>query len=75
MIRFQYTATLFPLNPEEIGRHLYRISKIKPLKSKYNRKGINFPSRKDDWKKFPIKNNPTIALNVLYLLKMNIYPA
>ena len=52
MIRFQYTATLFPLNPEEIGRHLYRISKIKPLKSKYNRKGINFPSRKDDWKKF-----------------------
>ena len=33
--------------------------------NKYNWKGINFPSEKDNWKKFE-KNNVTIALNVLH---------
>ena len=33
--------------------------------NKYNWKGINFPSEKDDWKKVE-KNNVTIALNVLH---------
>ena len=42
--------------------------------SKYNWEGINFPSEKDDWKKFE-KNNVTIALNVLYAKKEKIYPA
>ena len=40
----------------------------------YNWEGINYPSEKDDWKKFE-KNNVTIALNVLYAKKEKIYPA
>ena len=50
-----------------------RITKIKPFINKYNWEGINFPSEKDDWKKFE-KNNVTIALNVLYAKKEKIYP-
>ena len=33
---------------------------------KYNWKGINFPSHKDDWKKFE-SNNQSIALNILFV--------
>ena len=50
------------------------ITKVKPFINKYNWEGINFPSEKDDWKKFE-KNNVTIALNVLYAKKEKIYPA
>ena len=53
------------LNHEEIKKDWQRITKIKPFINKYNWKGINFPSEKDDWKKIK-KNNVTIALNVLY---------
>ena len=42
--------------------------------NKYNWEGINFKSKKDDWKKID-KNNVTIALNVLYAKKEKIYPA
>ena len=35
---------------------------------------MNFPSEKDDWKKYD-KNNLTIALSVLYAKKENIFPA
>ena len=42
--------------------------------NKYNREGINFPSEKDDWKKFE-KNNITIVLNVSYAEKDKIYRA
>ena len=35
--------------------------------------GINFPSQKDDWKKFE-KNNVTIAHNILYAIYIYIYP-
>ena len=35
---------------------------------------MDFPSEKDDWKKFE-KNNVTIVLNVLYVKKEKIYPA
>ena len=42
--------------------------------TKINWEGINFPSEKDDWKKFE-KNNLTIALNVLYAKREKIYPA
>ena len=35
---------------------------------------MNFPSEKDDWKKFE-KNNVTIALIVFYAKKEKIYPA
>ena len=60
------------LNYEEIGKHAKSITKNKPFVNKYKWEGINFPSEKDDWKKFD-KNNVTIALNVLYAKK--IYPA
>ena len=39
-----------------------------PLQSstdKYNLEGINYPSKKDDWKKLE-KNILAIALNILY---------
>ena len=70
---FQYAVTA-ALNNEEIKKDLQRITKIKPFINKYNWEGINFPSEKDDWKKFE-KNNVTIALNVLYAKKEKIYPA
>ena len=42
--------------------------------NKYNWKEVNYPSGKDGRKKSQ-KSNPTIALNVLYVLKIDIYPA
>ena len=48
--------------------------KIKSFISRCDWKRINYPSRKDDWKKFK-KNNPTIFLNVLYIKKMEIHPS
>ena len=38
---------------------------------KYNRKGINYPSAKGEWKRLE-KNNSRISFN---MLKKNIYPA
>ena len=70
---FQYAVTA-ALNNEEIKKDLQRITKIKPFINKYNWEGINFPSEKDDWKKFE-KNNVTIALNVLYTKKEKLYPS
>ena len=64
---FQYAVT-FALNYEEIKKDPQRITKIKLFLNTYNWEGINFPSQKDDWRKFE-KNNVTIALNVLYLKK------
>ena len=32
-----------------------------------NLKGMNYPSKIGDWKTFE-KNNPTIALNILYIV-------
>ena len=55
-------------------KNLQKSSKIEPFINKYNWKGINYPSGKNGWKTF-VKNNPAIALNVLYVYKMNIYPA
>ena len=64
------------LKHEEIGKHSQRITKTKPFIDRYKNgvekegiwEGINFPPDKDYWKKFQ-KNNPTIALNVLYAKK------
>ena len=68
---FQYSVTAV-LNHEEIGKNPERIKK--PFINKYKWEGINFPSEKDDWKKFE-KNKVTIAHNVLYAKKEKIYPA
>ena len=69
---FQYAVTV-ALYYKEFKKDPQRIAKIKPFVNKYNWKGINFPSEKDDWKKFE-KNNVTIALNVLYAKKEKTYP-
>ena len=61
---FQYAATV-ALSYEEIESHAERVSNIKPFINKYNWEGINHLSKTDDWKTFG-KNNPTIALNILY---------
>ena len=50
------------------------MKKIKPFINKYNWDGKNYPSEKDDWKKFE-KNNIAIPLNVLYTKVEKIYPA
>ena len=54
------------LTYEEIESHPERFLFIKPFLNKYNWKGINYPSKIDDWKTFE-KNNPTIALNIFYI--------
>ena len=61
---FQYAATV-ALNYEEIESHPERVSSIKSFINKYNWERINYSSKIDDWKTFG-KNNPTIALNILY---------
>ena len=61
------------LNHEEIKRDPQRISKSKPFINKYNWKGINYPSKIDDLKTFQ-ENNPTIALNILYVKGKEILP-
>ena len=70
---FQYAVTV-ALNHEEIEKDPQRLTKIKPFINKYGCKRIDFPSEKDNWKKFE-KNNITIVLNVLYGKKEKIYPA
>ena len=53
------------LNYDEIKKDPQRITKVKPFINKYNWEEINYPSEKDDWKKFE-KNNVTIAINALH---------
>ena len=57
---FQYAVTV-AFNHEEIGKNPERITKIKPFINKYKWEGINFPSVKDDWKRYE-KNNVAIIL-------------
>ena len=57
---------LLKLNYETIKKDPQRISKIKPFINQYDWKGINFPSHKEDWKKFE-SNNKSIALNILFV--------
>ena len=68
---FQYNVTA-AFNHWEIKKDLQeRITKFKPFIKKCNLEGINFPSEKDDWKKFE-KNDIIITLNVLYAKKGKI---
>ena len=61
------------MNYGEIESHPKRVSNIKPFINKYKWKRINYPS-KIDWKTFE-KNNPTVALNILYIKEKEICPA
>ena len=62
---FQYEVTV-ALIYEEIELHPERVPNIKPFI-------INYPSNTDDWKTFK-KNNPTIALDILYSKEKEKYP-
>ena len=57
---------MIALNYEEIKRNSERVSNIKLFINKHKWKGINYPSKIGGYKKFE-KNNPTIALNILYI--------
>ena len=65
---FQYAVTNV-LNYDEIKENHHRVKKVKPFIDKYNWTDINFPSHANDWKKFEL-NNKSIALNVLYVPKI-----
>ena len=58
---FQYAITA-ALNDEKNNRHSERITKIKPFINRYSWEGINYPSEKNDWKRFE-KNNLTNTVN------------
>ena len=62
------------LNYIEIESHSAKVPSIKPFINKYNRKGINYPTKINDWKTFE-KNNPTIAFDFLYIKEKEICPA
>ena len=63
---FQYAITV-ALYYQQINNHPKQIHNIKPFINKYNWKGINFPSGKEDWNHFE-KNNKSIALNGCLIL-------
>ena len=64
---FQYAVSVAS-NHKEKGKRPKRITKIKPFINKYNWEGINYPSEKDDWKKFE-KRDLMIIFNLLYVKK------
>ena len=57
---FQYAGTV-TLNHEEIKKDPQRITKFTLFINKYNKKGINFSSEKDDWKQFEKGNVTNIS--------------
>ena len=62
---FQY-VTAAAVNYGEIMWNPERVLNIEPFINKYHWKGINYPSKIDDWKTFE-KNNLTIAFNIFYI--------
>ena len=62
IIAFSVLLTV-ALNYQNIKKDPQR---IKPFINQYDWKGINFPSQKEDWKKFE-SNNKSIALNILFV--------
>ena len=68
---FQYVLGV-ALNYKRIKKNLQKITRIKSFIEKYNREGIYYPSKKDDWEKIE-KDNLTIALNILYTKKRKNY--
>ena len=62
------TPTTVTLN-HEIGIKLQRISKIKLFMNKYYKKGINYPSAKDEWKRF--EKIIQLLLLICYILRNN----
>ena len=59
---------LVALNYGEIESHPQRVSNIKPFMNRYNWKGITYQSKIEKLK----KNNPAIALNILYIKEKKV---
>ena len=59
---------LVALNYGEIESHPQRVSNIKPFMNRYNWKGITYPSKIEKLE----KNNPAIALNILYIKERKV---
>ena len=59
------------LNYEEISWNSKRVSNIKPYINQYKWKGMYYSSKIDNLKTFE-QNNPTIALNILYIKEREI---
>lgn len=64
-------SVIAALHHEEIGAHTERISKLREFENRYNWQGIEFPTTIKSISKFE-KNNPDIAVNVLYVTKKSI---
>ena len=62
---FQY-AVVAALHHAEIDSHPERIENLEPFINRYNWDGITYPTQINQWSKFE-KQNPTIALNILYI--------
>ena len=69
---FQYAVTV-AFNYGETETHSKGSSNIRAFMNKYNWDGIKYPSKIDARKTFE-KNNPSIALNPLYIKKIEICP-
>ena len=63
-------AVIAALHHEEIKHHPGRISLLEPYEKQYNWKGFEFPVSTKKIKKFE-KNNPGMAVNVLFNNKKN----
>ena len=63
-------AVIAALHHEEIKHHPERISLLEPYEKQYNWKGFEFPVSTKKIKKFE-KNNPGMAVNVLFNNKKN----
>ena len=59
-------AVIAALHHKEIKKDPQRISKLEPFVNRYNWNDIKFPIPINQWKKFE-KQNPEIALNVLFI--------
>ena len=67
-------AVIETLHHEEVRHHPERISLLRPYENQDNWKGVEFPVSIKKIDKFE-KNNPDIAVNVLFSNKKNIYTA
>ena len=74
MKNFFKWAVIAALCHEQIDAHTEHISKLKPFVSQYNWDGLEFPVAVNKLDKFE-KNNPDVAVNVLFTGKKDIFIA
>ena len=67
-------AVIAALHHEEIKKDHQRISTLRPYENQYNWEGLEFPASINEIDKFE-KNNPGIAVSMLFSNKKSIQPA